>query len=143
MKLGVSPTATSNCTGVFSQWFEALFSPHWNSGLGCLSPGSAAAASQASCSFAHPTPQSSTSLGPLALPCHKSYLPSCPSPPLLLIWMNVSSLSPWLLDFHSVQFSVSSGCFLFLNCCHSFGCQGGTVCLPAPPSWLEVQGFNS
>ena len=48
--------------------------------------------------------------------------PSCPSLPLLLVWMNVSSLSPWLLDFHTVHFSVSSGCFLFLNCCPSFGC---------------------
>ena len=45
------------------------------------------------------------------------------SPPLLLVWMNVSSLSPWLSDFHTVLFSVSSGCFLFLNCCcPSFGC---------------------
>ena len=49
--------------------------------------------------------------------------PSCPSPPLLPVWMNVSSLSPWLLDFHTVRFSVSSGWFLFLNCCcPSFGC---------------------
>ena len=48
--------------------------------------------------------------------------PSCPSLPLLPVWMNVSSLSPWLLDFHTVRFSVSSGCFLFLNCCPSFGC---------------------
>ena len=40
---------------------------------------------------------------------------SCPSPPLLPVWMNVSSLTAWLLDFHTVQFSVSSGCFLFLN----------------------------
>ena len=47
----------------------------------------------------------------------------CPSPPLLLFWMSVSSLSPWLSDFHTVRFSVSSGCFLFLNCCcPSFGC---------------------
>ena len=47
----------------------------------------------------------------------------CPSPPLLRVWMNVSSLSPWLLDFRVVWFSVSSGCFLFLNCCcPSFGC---------------------
>ena len=35
--------------------------------------------------------------------------------------MNVSSLTPWLSDFHTVQFSVSSGCFLFLNCCPPFG----------------------
>ena len=56
-------------------------------------------------------------------PCHKSSLPGCPSLPLLRVWMNVSSLSPWLSDFHTVQFSVSSGCFLFLNCCcPSFSC---------------------
>ena len=49
-------------------------------------------------------------------PCRKS------SPPLLPVWMNVSSLSPWLSDFHTVQFSVSSSCFLFSNCCcPSFG----------------------
>ena len=30
--------------------------------------------------------------------------PSCPSPPLLQVWMNVSSLSPWLLDFRAVLF---------------------------------------
>ena len=56
------------------------------------------------------------------LPCHESSLPGCPSPPLLPVWMNVSSLIPWLSDFQ-VWFSVSSGCFLFLNCCcPSFGC---------------------
>ena len=49
--------------------------------------------------------------------------PGCRSPPLLPIWMNVSSLSLWLPDFCAVGFSVSSGCFLFLNCCcPSFGC---------------------
>ena len=49
--------------------------------------------------------------------------PGCPSPPLLPVWINVSSSSPWLLDFRVVRFSVSSGCFLFLNCCClSFGC---------------------
>ena len=41
--------------------------------------------------------------------------------PLLPVWTNVSSLFPWLSDFHAVRFSVSSGCFLFLNC-PSFGC---------------------
>ena len=67
MKLGVSPAAALTPTGVFSQWFEALFpSPHWNSGLLHLSPGPPAAASLASCSFAHSAPQSATSLGPPA-----------------------------------------------------------------------------
>ena len=55
-------------------------------------------------------------------PCPESSPLECPSPLLLLVWMNVSSLSPWLSDFHTVRYSVSSGCFLFLNYCPSFGC---------------------
>ena len=46
--------------------------------------------------------------------------PSCLSPPLLLVWMNVSSLTPWLSDFHTVQLSSSSGYVLFLNLFLSF-----------------------
>ena len=38
--------------------------------------------------------------------------PGCRSPPLLPVWVNVSSLTPWLSDFYTVQFS---GNFLFLN----------------------------
>ena len=48
------------------------------------------------------------------------FCPSCPSLPLLPVWMNVSSLPPWLSDFHTVWFSVSFGCFLFLNLLSSF-----------------------
>ena len=40
--------------------------------------------------------------------------PSCPSA-LLLVWMNVSSLTPWLLDFYTIRFSGTSGCCLILN----------------------------
>ena len=42
-------------------------------------------------------------------------LPDCLSLLLLLVWINVSSLTPWLSDFHTVQFSGSSCCFLVLN----------------------------
>ena len=38
----------------------------------------------------------------------------CLSLSLLLVLMYVSSLTAWLSDFHTVQFSGSSGCFLFL-----------------------------
>ena len=71
-----------------------------------------------------PVPESTTSLGPPAAALPRGPLrPRCQSLPLLPVWMNVSSLSPWLSDFHTVRFSVSSGCFLFLNCCcPSFGC---------------------
>ena len=41
--------------------------------------------------------------------------PNCPSLPLLPVWTNVFSLTPWLSDFHIVWFSGSSGYFLFLN----------------------------
>ena len=72
-------------------------------------------------------------------PCLESCLPHCPSPSLLLVWMNLSSLTPWLSDFHTVQFSVSSGSFLFLNCCVLLlVVRGGTVCLPTPPSCPEA-----
>ena len=77
-----------------------------------------------SCSLACPVLQSATSLGLSASrhlarsPLH----PGCLSAPLLPVWMNVSSLSPWSSGFHTVRFSVSSGCFLSLNCCSSFGC---------------------
>ena len=39
--------------------------------------------------------------------------PSCLSSPLLPVWMNVSSLTPWLSDFHTVRYSGSSSCFCF------------------------------
>ena len=52
--------------------------------------------------------------------------PGCPSPPLLLAWMNVYFLFPWywtslLFDFLSVLVV-----------------RGGTVCLPRPPSWFSL-----
>ena len=36
------------------------------------------------------------------------------------IWMNVSSLNPWLLDSQTVQFSGSFSCLLYLDCFLSF-----------------------
>ena len=122
MRLGVSPAAALTPTGVFNQRFEALF-PRAGA-LGCM--------------VCHPVQQLPPCQPPAALPtllhnlppcwvcqpppCQESSPPSCPSPPLLLVWVSVSSLSPWLLDFHTVRFSLSSGCFLFFNCCcPSFG----------------------
>ena len=109
--LGVSPTAATP-TGFNSQRFWGFISLCWNPGLHSLSrspvvpPSTPAATSPAqfwSCCLAmHPLPT------------------SCWSPPLLPVWMNVSSLTPWLLDFHTVRFSGSSGYFLFLNLLSSF-----------------------
>ncbi|KAF6104180.1 hypothetical protein HJG60_011198 [Phyllostomus discolor] len=44
--------------------------------------------------------------------CHDLSLPSCLTPPLLLVWMYVYILTPWLSHFHTVQLSVRSGCYL-------------------------------
>ena len=46
-------------------------------------------------------------------PCRESSPPGCPSPPLLPVWMNVSSLTPWLSDFHTVRFCQFSLFFVF------------------------------
>ena len=96
VRLGVSPAAASTPTGVFNQWFEALFP--CAGALGCvvchlvhqLLPWRPAAAL--------PTPlHSPPPRWVLQLqPCCKSSLP------LLPVWMNVSSLSPWLSDFYTV-----------------------------------------
>ena len=101
VRLGVSPAA-STPTGVFSQWFEALF-PRGGT-LGCvvchlvhqLLPRRPAVASPTPL---HNPPPCWVCQPP---PCHESSPPGCPSPPLLPVWMNVFSFSPWLLDFHTV-----------------------------------------
>ena len=109
VRLGVSPAAASAPTGVFNQWFEALFPQAGTLG----------------CEVCHPVHQllpcrpAATLPTPLhnppprwvcqQPPCWESSSPGCLSPPLLPVLMNVSSLSPWLSDFHVVRFSVSSG----------------------------------
>ena len=81
----------------------------------CRAAGSASG--QTACPF-RPTLRQSQSRHGHASPLH----PGCPSPPLLPLWMNVSSLSPWLLDCHT-DFLAVLVVFLFLNCCcPSFGC---------------------
>ena len=132
MRLGVSPAAASTPTGVFSQRFEALFPCAGTLGCRvCFAPppflpvylcvnvrlqGLPAATLPAPSTVRHLTGSASCCLAANPL------RPGCPCPLLLAVWMNVS-LSPWLSDFHTVQFSVSSGYFLLLNCCYpSFGC---------------------
>ena len=140
VRLGVPPAATST-PHVFSvRGFEDLF-PRTGT-LGCmvyLAPQLLLLAYLHS-NVGPPSPQAITLPAPVLqpLPYHESSQPSCLSPPLLLVWMNVSSLTLWWLDFHTVLFSVSSGCFLFLNCCClSFGC------VRRHPSWTEVATLNS
>ena len=65
--------------------------------------------------------------------------PDCPSPPLLPACMNVSSLTPWLSDFHTVRFSGSSGCVVFkFVAVPLLVVWGGKMYLPMPSFWLGV-----
>ena len=113
VRLGVSPPATLTSTGVFNQRFEALF-PHAGA-LGCavcFAPllflpvylfanvglqGLPATSLWGVLAAAWPTPFHNPP-PPGSASCHLAvspFHPSCPSPPLLLVWMNVSSLTPW------------------------------------------------
>ena len=127
--LGDFSSATATPTGFYCQRFGGFSILHWNPGLCGLScspvvplglstckcgtaPSTShcqplcppAAALSASWSLSHSTPLHN--LPPhcvqQSLPCCKSSPPGYPSPPLLLVWMNVSSLAPWLSNFHTV-----------------------------------------
>ena len=136
VNLGVSPAAASTPTGVFNHRFEALFPCAGPLGCAvCFAPllflsvylcanvapqGLPATTLWGLLAAAWPAPLHNL---PPPLPCLEFSPPSCPSLPLLPVWMNVSSLSPWLSDFRAVRFSVSSDCFLFIKCCcPSFRC---------------------
>ena len=89
-----SHTGTLGCVVCFAPQLFFLVYPHANVGP--------PATTSPAWSFSHC----------LAMP---PFHPTCLSPPLLPVWMNISSLTAWLSDFHTIRFSGSSGCFLFLN----------------------------
>ena len=93
---------------VFTVRFWGFISLHWNPGLGSLS-----------CSPVVPPSISTHKCGTTQSSNHLLVMsPLCPSYlslPLLLVWVNVSSLTAWLSDFHTVPLSGGSGFFLFLN----------------------------
>ena len=79
-------------------------------------------------------------VGPLILPLPLCATlcplhPDCPSLPLLPIWMNVSSLIPWLSDFHTVRFCGSSGYFFVFKFVILLVVWESKVYLPRPPFW--------
>ena len=123
VRLGVSRT-TSTPTGFFSQRCWGFISLCWNPGLlglprsPAVPPGLSICKCRTMCSTSgHLTQSASCNLVHPVLqlqPCCVS------SPPLLPVWMSVPSLSPWLLDFHTVWFSGSSDWFLFLKLLLSF-----------------------
>ena len=126
VRLGVSPAGDSTLTGVFNQRFEVLFpcagalglhglfhSPFFLPVYLCMNvgpQGRPVTTSQdlpaAPCRPAAALPALLHNPPPCwvrqLLPCCESSLPGCQSPPLLLVWVSISALSPWLLDFHTV-----------------------------------------
>ena len=137
MRLGVSPSGASTPTGVFNQRFEALFPRAGALGCAvCFAPppflpvylctnvglkglpatslwGLVAAAWPAPfhnpppCWVHQPPPHCESSLTQLPVSAPPTCLDEC----FFFISLVVG-----------LQFSVSSGCFLFLNCCPSFDC---------------------
>ena len=123
VRLGVALAEASTPTGVFTQRFEALFPCPGTLGCSIYLATHLFLPVYLYANVGPPAPPASNSPGSPAdalLQVLSSWLPiSAP----LQVWMNVSSLTPWLSDFHTVRFSVRCGCFLFLNyCCPSFGC---------------------
>ena len=121
VRLGVSPP-TAIPISFYSQRLWDFISPCWNSGLLYLScsPVVPPGLSAHKCGTAHSTSHRLTHLVPQLPTCCKSSLPRLPIFTLVPVWMNVSSLTPWLSNFHTIQFSDSSSYFLFLNLLLSF-----------------------
>ena len=98
------------------------FTPRRLSGLSVHECGAAGSASgQTACSI-RPTLGQSQSRHGNASPLR----PSCPSLPLLLVWMNVYFLFPWCRT--SLSFDFLSVLVV----------RGGAMCLPTPPSWFPI-----
>ena len=114
--------------------------PHPNVGLTAL-PAPALATPIIQHCLAHQLPPrlSRSTNHHLAMSC---LCPSCPSQPLLLVWMNVSSLTlvvglPYSLIFWQFWlFFVFKFVVVLL-----LVVRGSKVYLPMPPSWLEVSFF--
>ena len=140
MRLGVSH-ATSTPTGFFSQRFWGFISPHWNPGLCGLShspvvpPGLSAHKCGTTCPASHCLTWSASHhlaaspLCPAACLCPSYGLDECFFFNSLVIRLPYSSIFCQFWLFFVLKFVV----VLLLVV------RGGTVYLPMPPSWPEVQ----
>ena len=120
MRLAVSLTAET--PQVFIAWsFEVISSWHWNPGLHCLSHSPGLLLVYLHENVGSPSPLATASPS-WSTSFHLASILSALTAHLLLlpVWMNVPSLTPWLSNFHTLQFSGSSGCSMFLNWLLSF-----------------------
>ena len=101
------------------------FTPCRLSGLSVRECGAAGSASGQTACPVSPTLRQSRSCHGNASPL----CPGCPSPPLLLVWMNVYFLFPWCRT--SLPFDFLSVLVV----------RGGAVCLPRQPSWFSFFFF--
>ena len=123
MRLEVSPAAASTPTRVFNQRFEALFPRTGTLGCRVCQP----VHQLLPCRPAAALPSPLHNLPPPGSASHRLVMsPLRPAahlcPPLLPVWVSVSSLSPWLSDFHTVRFSVTAHCFFVFKLLLSFCC---------------------
>ena len=139
VRLGVSST-TAAPTGFYSQRFGSFISLHWNPGLHGLfrfpvvPPGLSACKCGTTCSASRCITQSLSccfARGPLCpTACHAppTGLNECFFFNSLVVGLPYSSIFCQFWWFFVFKFVV----FLLMVV------RGGTVCLPMPPSWLEV-----
>ena len=133
VRMGVSPAAAPTPRGIFNQRFEALFpcagvlgcsvcfGPRCLSGLSVHKCGASGSSSGQTACAVGPTLRQSRSHHSNASPL----CPSCLSPPLLPVWLNVYFLFPWCWTH------------LPLDSLSVLVVRGGAVCLPTPPSWFS------
>ena len=132
VRLQVSPTAATTPTGVFNHRFEALFPCTGTLGCEVCSPPQVFLLVYLHMIVGQAVPPAGASRCPPAtalptqvlqlLPCceYSPRLPISAPPTCLGECFFFNSLVVWL---HTVRFSVSYGCFLFLNLlCPPFGC---------------------
>ena len=140
VRLRISPTATI-LTAFSVRGFEALF-PHTGTLVWCVSLPTCSSWFIRTQMWDHTVCQLPPCPVLQLLPCQESSPPSWPSLPLLPVWMNVSSFNSLVvgLPYSSIV------CQFWLFFVFKFGVvlllvvQGGTVCLPMPPSWPRVLG---
>ena len=143
VRLGVSPSATTPTDFYTQRCWGFLFLPQRDRGLRGLLHTNVGPPGLSTTDLPTPVCQ---------LPCCPPCPPATALPGILStlttglypsyqVWMNVSFLTPWLSDFHTVWFSGSSGCFFVFKFVFALlvVVQGGQWYLPMLLPWPEFR----